>query len=72
MPYGPPGVPPARVEALRAAFADAMNDPAFKADAEQAKLNARYVSPAEIGQVLADAYKATPDVVALTKKAFGR
>ena len=68
----PPGVPPARVEALRAAFADAMNDPAFQADAAQAKLNARYVSPAEIGEVLAEAYKATPDVVALTKKAFGR
>jgi tripartite-type tricarboxylate transporter receptor subunit TctC len=67
----PPGTPKDRVEALRAAFVSAMNDPAFKADAEVAKLNGHYVSPKEIETVLADAYKASPETIALTKKAMG-
>ncbi len=72
-PYAaPPGTPKDRIEALRAGFAAAMADPGFKADAEQAKINAHYVSPAEIEAVLAAAYSATPEVIALTKKAMGR
>ena len=72
-PYAaPPGTPKDRVEALRAGFANAMNDPGFKADAVQAGINARYVSPAEIEGVLAEAYKTAPEIVALTRKAMGR
>jgi tripartite-type tricarboxylate transporter receptor subunit TctC len=72
-PYAaPPDVPKDRVEALRAAFAEAMNDPGFKAEAEQAKINAHYVSPREIEAVLADAYNASAEIVAITKKAMGR
>ena len=68
----PPGTPKDRIEALRAGFASAMNDPGFQADAMQGKLNARYVAPAELEAVLADAYKTSPDIVALTRKAMGR
>ena len=32
----------------------------------------RYVAPAELEAVLADAYKTSPDIVALTRKAMGR
>lgn len=35
----PPGIPPARVHALRRAFDATMNDPAFRADAEKAQLD---------------------------------
>ena len=72
-PYAaPPGVPPERVEALRAAFKAAMEDPGFKEDAARAGINPRYVSPAEIEAVIAAAYKASPRTVELTKKAMGR
>jgi tripartite-type tricarboxylate transporter receptor subunit TctC len=72
-PYAaPPGTPKDRIEALRAGFKAAMEDPGFDADAKGAKINARYVSPAEISAVIADAYKTPPEVVALTKKAMGR
>ncbi len=72
-PYAaPPGTPKDRLEALRAGFKGAMEDPGFKADAETAKINARFVSPAEIDAVIADAYKTPPEIVALTKKAMGR
>lgn len=68
----PPGVPPARVEALRKAFAAALNSPALKEEAKQVGLNIHYVSPDELQKIIADAYAAPADVVALTKKAFGR
>jgi tripartite-type tricarboxylate transporter receptor subunit TctC len=68
----PPGVPKDRIEALRAGFAAAMEDPGFKADAEQAKINPRYTSPPDLEAILASAYKAAPEIVALTKKAMGR
>ena len=36
---GPPGIPPERLKALRDAFKETMTDPAFLADAEQAKMS---------------------------------
>ncbi len=68
----PPGVPPARLEALREAFRAALESPALKEEAAQAKLNIHYVPPAELAKVIADASAASPEVVAATKKAFGR
>ena len=68
----PPGVPPARIEALRAAFLAALESPALKDEAIQAGLNIHYVSPAELQKIIADAYATPANVVALTKKAFGR
>jgi len=72
-PYAaPPNVPADRLAALRAAFADSMKDPAFLEEAKTAKLSPLYVAPAEIDAVLSDAYRASPEIVALTKKAMGR
>ena len=68
----PPGVPPARVEALRTAFEAALKSPALIAEAKQAGLNVHYVSPQELNKIIADAYASPPAVVAATKKAFGR
>ncbi len=68
----PPGVPQARVDALRGAFEASLKDPGLIADAKQAGLNIHYVAPAELNKVIADAYAAPANVVALTKKAFGR
>ena len=68
----PPGVPQARIDALRAAFAAALKSPTLAEEAKQAGLNIHYVSPAELNKIIADAFAAPANVVALTKKAFGR
>ena len=59
----PPGIPPARVEALRKAFMDTMNDKEFLADAEKAKMEITPVPGAEIEKLVKDIY-ATPKEVA--------
>ena len=59
----PPGIPPARVEALRKAFMDTMNDREFLADAEKAKMEITPVPGAEIEKLVKDIY-ATPKEVA--------
>ncbi len=68
----PPEAPDDRVAILRDAFKAAMEDEGFKAEATQAKVNPRYVSPQEIENVIKAAYKTPASAVALTKKAFGR
>ena len=68
----PPGVPAPRMEALRKAFEAALKSPELRAEADVAKLNVHYVSPDELQKVIADANAAPPEVVAATKKAFGR
>jgi tripartite-type tricarboxylate transporter receptor subunit TctC len=58
----PAGVPAERAQALRKAFADTMNDPAFKADAEKAKLDLDPVS-GEALETLTHRLLATPQNV---------
>jgi tripartite-type tricarboxylate transporter receptor subunit TctC len=59
----PPGVPPARVEALRNAFAAVFKDPAFLAEADKQKLDLAWISADTISQ-LTERVMATPqDVV---------
>lgn len=68
-PYvAPPDVPAATVAALRRAFDDTMNDPAFRADAERRKLDIDPIGGAEIQKLVTDLYKASPAVVARVKK----
>src|SRR5215813_5889304 len=64
-PYmAPPSVPPARIAALRSAFAAVFEDPAFKADAEKQRLDVSWISADEMS-ALTDRVMATPaDVVA--------
>jgi tripartite-type tricarboxylate transporter receptor subunit TctC len=67
-----PGVPPERVEAIRTAFKAALDDPAFKADAETAGVHIHYVAPDELQHILTESYAAPAPVVERAKKAFGR
>src|SRR5262245_61420535 len=55
----PPGVPPARVAALRQAFAAVFKDPAFVAEADKQKLEVDYISAEEIAG-LTERIMATP------------
>jgi tripartite-type tricarboxylate transporter receptor subunit TctC len=65
----PPGVPQDRVAALRKAFMDTMNDPAFKAEADKAQLEITPVSGEDVQKLVIDVYKDTPPAIA--KKVAG-
>lgn len=58
----PPGVPPARLAALRGAFAAVFEDAAFKADAEKQRLDMSHISADEMA-ALTDRVMATPPAV---------
>ena len=67
----PPGVPADRLKILRGAFEQTMKDPALVQEAESAGLHPLYIAPDELSKFVADAYKMSPEIVALTKKALG-
>jgi tripartite-type tricarboxylate transporter receptor subunit TctC len=48
----PPGTPPGRVRLLRQAFQATLDDPAFRADADRARLEVDPVSGEELGKVV--------------------
>jgi tripartite-type tricarboxylate transporter receptor subunit TctC len=60
----PPGVPPDRVAALRAAFDETMKDPEFLDDAKLQKADIDPVGGEDINALLDRVYSAPPDVVA--------
>ena len=64
----PPGVPAARVQALRDAFAKALADPELLADAEKAQLNIEPVSGEEAQRLVVELLSAPPDVKAKLEK----
>ncbi len=68
----PPGVPADRLAALRQAFADTLQDPELKADAETVGLNLRPVSAAETENIIRRVYATPRDVVERMKRMFGR
>jgi tripartite-type tricarboxylate transporter receptor subunit TctC len=71
-PYvAPPGVPRDRVEALRKAFMDTMNDKEFLADAEKAQLEITPVPGAQLEQLVRDLF-ATPQDIAKKASALLR
>ena len=59
----PPNIPADRVQALQDAFMATMADPDFLAEAQQAELEITPISGADVQQLVADAYKASPAVV---------
>jgi tripartite-type tricarboxylate transporter receptor subunit TctC len=62
-PYlAPPSVPPDRVEALRKAFIDTMNDEDFLADAEKAQLEINPVDGAHVQDLVEEVYRTSPEV----------
>jgi tripartite-type tricarboxylate transporter receptor subunit TctC len=60
---GPPGVPADRVEALRKAFSDTMNDKDFLADAEKSQFEITPVSGDRVQDLVSEIYK-TPTEIA--------
>ena len=59
----PPGTPPDRIKALRAAFQAVVTDPAFIADAKKRKLEVIPATGEQIQTIVSDSLKASPDVV---------
>jgi tripartite-type tricarboxylate transporter receptor subunit TctC len=62
-PYlAPPSVPADRVEALRKAFIDTMNDEDFLADAEKAQLEINPVDGEHVEDLVEEVYRTPPEV----------
>jgi tripartite-type tricarboxylate transporter receptor subunit TctC len=59
----PPGVPAARLAAMRKAFMATMQDPAFLAEAEKIKLEIRPVSGEAVQKLVGEVYASPADVV---------
>jgi tripartite-type tricarboxylate transporter receptor subunit TctC len=59
----PPGVPPQRVEALRAAFDATLKDEDFLAEARQLQLDVEPLSGRQIDELLASAYEAPRAII---------
>src|SRR5436309_7230962 len=65
----PPGLPPARLQALRAAFDATMKDPQFLAEAKRLELEVRPVPGADVEKLIKEIYATPPDVVKLAAQA---
>src|SRR5262249_44575045 len=68
----PPGVPPDRAATLRSAFAATLRDPAFRKEAERAKLDTDLVTGEEVETLLKEAAAAPTQVVDRLKQALDR
>jgi tripartite-type tricarboxylate transporter receptor subunit TctC len=66
----PPGVPPDRAAALRAAFDTTMRDPEFQTEAKARGQEVNPVSGAAIDKLLAELYATPKDVTEETKRAI--
>src|SRR6185503_12992356 len=64
-----PGVPPERLAVLRRAFAEAMADPDFKADADRERLEYEFVSGEQVEAVIHKIYSMPKPIIA---RAAGR
>jgi tripartite-type tricarboxylate transporter receptor subunit TctC len=61
--YTPPGVPPARVAALRKAFDDTMKDPEFLDEAKKAHADLRPMSGTDLQTLVTEVVRTPPEVV---------
>jgi tripartite-type tricarboxylate transporter receptor subunit TctC len=68
----PPGLPPERAEALRAAFLATMKDPEFIDEAKKLRLTVDPIPGEKLAQVIADIYKTPKDVVKRVADTLGR
>jgi tripartite-type tricarboxylate transporter receptor subunit TctC len=66
----PPGVPAARLAALRAAFDATMNDPEFLAEARSVNLDIRPVTGATVEALIKELYASPPEAVRLATQAM--
>jgi tripartite-type tricarboxylate transporter receptor subunit TctC len=70
-PYSlPPGTPKDRVQTLRKAFEETLNDPEFLADAKKSRLGVDPISGQEIDQMVQSLFKLLPAVIAKLKAAL--
>jgi len=65
----PPGLPPERLQALRAAFDETMKDPQFLAEAKRLNLEVRPVAGPDVQKLVKELYATPPDVVKLAARA---
>jgi len=65
--FAPPGVPAARVHALREAFAATLKDPQFLAEAEKMGVEVQHVGGEQIQQLVERIYASPPEVIARAK-----
>ena len=63
----PPGVPPERAAALRAAFDATMKDPEFLREAEQMRLEITPISGGEVQELVAEVFDTAPEIVEKTR-----
>jgi tripartite-type tricarboxylate transporter receptor subunit TctC len=64
--FTPPGVPPARLAALRAAFKRTLEDPELIADGVKQKMEPTFVSGEEVARLIAKVYATPPSVIKAT------
>jgi tripartite-type tricarboxylate transporter receptor subunit TctC len=64
----PPGVTRERADTMRKAFADVAQDPQMLADAEKAKIDMLYHSPAYLEALVESLYRTPPDMIETIKK----
>lgn len=67
----PPGVPRARIEALRKAFVDTMNDPDFQADIKKRRMLNDWRSGEEVQKIVAETLATPKPMIDTVKKALG-
>ena len=67
----PPGVPSDRIAALRKAFVDTMNDPAFKADVKKRRLLNAWRTGEEVQQVMSDMLATPKPLIGRTRETLG-
>jgi tripartite-type tricarboxylate transporter receptor subunit TctC len=66
----PPGAPAERVEALRRAFHDAINDPAFIAEAAKQRIEIEEVAGDKVARIVEDAFAMPPEVIKAAKESM--
>jgi len=64
----PPDVPKERVETMRKAFAETLQDPALLAEAARIKMDLTYRSPDHLERLVASLYETPPAVIETVKK----
>jgi tripartite-type tricarboxylate transporter receptor subunit TctC len=64
----PPDVPKERVDVMRKAFAEAVQDPALLAEAGRMKMDVTYRSPGQLERAVAALYQTPPALVETVKK----
>ena len=65
------GVPPERIQALRKAFMDALNDTNLRQEVEGRNLDVSPISGEELQRIVASIYEAPEEILVKTRRALG-